>query len=150
MLLLPFIGLAIAALAALFPLALALFVVTVCVRDELEDLKADGLHWFLTLGVMLPLALATIAADALFNMTWGVILFREWRSFHSWHGLPMPDLFSDRVERHYRTIPYLGDDWRDPELPAAHRLSPQQNAAVWWAHVLNAIDMAHITMAAKN
>lgn len=149
MLLLPYIGLAVAAFAALFPLALALFIVTILTRDWVEDRQPGSLAAAAAYLVLVVLAVLTIAADVLFNLTWGVLLFREARSFHSWHGLPAPDLFSARVERHYRSIAYLGD-WRDPDWLDLADATHQQSVAVWWARLLNHIDPGHVTMAATN
>jgi hypothetical protein len=65
-----------------------------------------------------PMAALGILLDAVFNLTFGLVMFAE---------LPREFLFSTKVERHFRT----SEDWR-------HKL------ALFWAKQLNRIDPGHI------
>lgn len=65
-----------------------------------------------------PMAALGILLDAVFNLTFGTVMFAE---------IPRELLFSTRVERHFRK----GGDWR-------HLL------ALWWARQLNQMDPGHI------
>lgn len=84
------------------------------------DVKAVSYCW---LAVGLP-------ADAVFNLTRGSIIFREWPHF-TWQQvwritLPIPELlFTSRVKRHWRT----STGWR-------------YDTADKWAGFLNAVDDA--------
>lgn len=67
---------------------------------------------------LLPLAVIGIALDAIFNATFGWLMFLE---------RPHELLFSGRVQRHCR----LGYGWR-------------KRLAVFWANQLNQMDPGHI------
>ena len=69
-----------------------------------------------------------LVLDALFNVTYGSIAFKEW---------PKEYLFSERVERWYDVY---------KEAYERHHPRPDRRAklAAWWAGVLNNIDPGHI------
>jgi hypothetical protein len=81
--------------------------------------ERDGLSLFWKVHV-LPLALLGLLLDAAFNLTFGVLMFRE---------LPHELLFSSRVQRH---------------VSVGH--GQRFGLAMFWARQLNTFDQDHIKL----
>ena len=83
---------------------------------RLKD-KRDQFGWIVKVPIYLWLAVG-LAADVVFNATWGTVIFRE---------LPRETIFTKRLKRHWH-----GDDEK------------QKQRAEPWVKRVNAIDPGHV------
>jgi hypothetical protein len=90
------------------------YIVAMAAKEKLRSGQMKSLYWKV---MLFPAAVFGVLLDVAFNVTFGVILFRE---------LPQELLFSSRVQRHYKTPGGRG------------------RMAEWWALRLNEVDAAHI------
>ena len=90
-------------------------------------LKNGGGEWWIRW--LAPLLVLFLPSDALFNVVFGTIIFREWPKLGN-----KEVLFSNRVQRHYSTS----------KKSAPKSFTKQMKAGVRWAGRLNAADPGHI------
>ena len=124
-------------MGALFAATLIAFYVAVKLKRayELAHREERYLHVLILWPLYIASAAVTLALDPPFNFLWGSLLFTE--RPHEW-------LFTTRVERHYRTLKYVGS----PLAPVLVKQSTthEQRMAIFWAEFLNSIDRYHVTM----
>jgi hypothetical protein len=135
------LGLTFAGVLALMPVTVVSFLGVVWLYEQIEEVPSEGIRDALT-AAMVPVVLAFLVLDVLFNATWGTFYFREWPQWQKRDG-KREWLFTDRVERHYRTCAYEGP----PTAPThVYAYTGQQREAVRWAEFLNNVDPQHVTM----
>lgn len=106
---------------------------------QLKRMKEDngGLGSFWT-AVGAPLLIVFLICDALFNLFWGTIIYRELPKYFPWKDREL--LFSARTQRHFRTVAWaLSTRGGFPR-----KTMLRYKAALRWKDRLNAVDPNHI------
>jgi hypothetical protein len=133
-------------LVLLFPVTLVWLIVAGGLHKALDFVPWHFLGTLLGYVWLLAFLLPFLVLDMAFNLTWGWLIFGEPAHFHAALGfLPLPELFSDRVERLYRQHAKSSDGsaYGKPEL-----LDPADKfgaKVLRWAAFVNTFNPGDIT-----